>query len=156
MDTVRLFVYGSLMSGQCNERVLLPWRRSYSPATVRGWLHLRPDGYPALRLATHGAVGTRRYLADAALDQAPAPEQGPEVPGEVVVLARPQEALSRLDDFEGFVPGQESEYRRVSLSLSGKVCWTYVGPPVIDWPEIEKWPPAWFQAPPEPYQGSVG
>ena len=155
METVRLFVYGSLMRHQCNEEVLVRWRQACVPASVRGWLHLRPDGYPALRLVTFGCLGSRDYLKDAALPEGPEPDQGPEVPGELVTLSQPGEALRILDDFEGYVPGAESEYRRVSLRVAGQPCWTYIGPEVMDWPLIESWPPPWFEAPPAPYQGSV-
>lgn len=158
MADFKLFVYGSLKTGECNEAELRPWLGKVVPATTRGTMALRPDGYPALSLGQYGVLGTTDYLQDTQLGQAPVPDSGHLIRGQLMWLNSPLEAIPRLDEFEGFYPGGPSEYLRVSLSVETEngvePCWTYIGayPPPEQWPRIESWPPPWFEGPPEPYQ----
>lgn len=157
-DYLKLFVYGSLKTGECNEAELAPWLERLVPAQTRGTMRLRPDGYPALELSEYGDIGTLNYGLDLRLDRAPQPSTGNLVPGQLMWLRRGVEALPRLDDFEGFWPGHPCEYLRVAICVETKTglqaCWTYVGagPSRPEWPIIEHWPPKWFEGPPEPYE----
>ncbi|MFI9010482.1 gamma-glutamylcyclotransferase [Actinosynnema sp. NPDC053489] len=95
----RVFVYGTLQPGMpawpLVERFV-----SGGPAraSLPGTLHDTGRGYPAFRPGGAGAV-----------------------PGYVLRVERPEEALPALDEYEG------DEYRRVRVTLAdGQVCWTYV------------------------------
>lgn len=157
-EILNLFVYGSLKLGECNERMLKKWVVSSSPATTRGFMHLRPDRYPALFLPTHGPLGTPDYQADLTLSRAPLSEQGHEVVGQLLQLESGCEMLRRLDEFEGYFPGRRSEYLRVAVSVEtpegAKPCWTYTGveAPPSEWPLISQWPPKDLAMTPDPYR----
>lgn len=95
----RLFVYGTLRPDASEWRRLAPFARAApTRATLPGVLYDTGLGYPALRL-----------------------DPGPGVPGWVVDLAQPAEALAEMDAYEG------AEYRRVRVALpGGTISWTYV------------------------------
>ena len=97
-------------------------------------MRLRPDGYPSLTLEDSGTVQ-----------------------GFVVTLDPGSEALPVLDEFEGYYPGQLSEYHRVAITVAtslGQVsCWVYVtgDENPSHWPLIKVWPPTPQSANPAPY-----
>lgn len=96
----RLFAYGTLQPGQSAWGLVEPLTSgSPEPARASGTLHDTGLGYPALRPG--GGVAN--------------------VPGHVLRLTSPEEALPVLDEYEG------DEYRRVRVTLpDGRVCWTYL------------------------------
>lgn len=154
---LRLFVYGSLKVGECNAHVITRWLQDWQEASTCGEMRLRPDGYPALYLSDHSSLGTSDYDSDLALDQAPESSVGHSIQGQVLTLAPGAEALAALDSFEGYFPGQASEYLRVAILVDtpgGRLaCWTYtgVGRANPHWPSLESWPPPGHQQAPEPY-----
>lgn len=155
---LRLFVYGSLKVGECNDFMISPWLERWEEAEIQGEMRLRPDGYPALFLATYGAVGSADYGQDLRLSEAPGCHEGHLIRGQLLYLRDGVEALPKLDYFEGYFPGKRSEYMRVGISVTtndGSVaCWTYtgVGRPVEEWPQLEEWPPPGLVRKPEPYE----
>lgn len=157
---LRLFVYGSLKTGECNASVLSRWVRKAVPGRTPGRMYLRPDGYPALWVPRFCALGTDSYEADAALAPAARAQDGHDwVTGEVLTLETPLEVLPRLDDFEGYFPDRPSEYRRVLVEVSADTgwttAWTYVCPdqgPAADWLPIPCWPPPGARETPAPYR----
>jgi gamma-glutamylcyclotransferase (GGCT)/AIG2-like uncharacterized protein YtfP len=94
----RVFVYGTLRPGGTAWSVAAPWcAEPPEPAQLPGTLYDTGLGWPALRLS-----GTNR------------------VPGWLLRLRTPADALAALDDYEG------KEYRRVRVALAdGCICWTY-------------------------------
>lgn len=93
----RLFVYGTLAPGQRAWPLVRPFTASATRTWLPGALYDTGLGYPALRL-----------------------EDGPGVPGWVLRLRSPRNALPVLDDYEG------EDYQRVRVTLpDGEVCWTY-------------------------------
>lgn len=157
MNSLYLFVYGSLKLGECNDHMLRHWVVSSVPAWTPGQMRLRPDHYPALFLKGHGRIGTSDYRKDLTLDRAAVCQSEGKVNGELLQLSDGEAALSQLDVFEGFFPHGESEYLRVALTVQTdggpRVCWTYtgVGEPPSDWLEIEEWPPPNGVRKPDPY-----
>ncbi|HZG56089.1 gamma-glutamylcyclotransferase [Paenibacillus sp.] len=106
----RVFVYGSLMKGQGNHRIVKRYVRSVSPATMRGWM-FNTGYYPAV--ATGG--GTVR--------------------GQVLELDPPERAYAAMDILEGFEgPGHPKNlYERIETTVrlaSGEdvECCAYVAP----------------------------
>ncbi|MEU5694880.1 gamma-glutamylcyclotransferase family protein [Actinosynnema sp. NPDC020468] len=95
----RLFVYGTLQPGLSAWDVVAPFVVDEpTAARLPGLLLDSGRGYPALR-----------------------PGTGPGVPGHVLRLESPEDALPVLDEYEG------DEYRRVRVTLpDGRVCWTYL------------------------------
>ena len=158
---LRLFVYGSLKVGECNDFMLRHWVERWEEAEIRGEMRLRPDHYPALFLPIHGRLGTGDYDSDLELQAAPECSDGHPIRGQLLYLRDGTTALPILDRFEGFFPGSRSEYLRVAVSVvteSGPVaCWTYtgVGRPVEEWPRLEEWPPPGLVMKPEPYEHGV-
>lgn len=156
-DQLKLFVYGSLKLGECNQHVIKPWVVEWEKASTFGEMRLRPDHYPALFLPDYGTLGTSDYPRDLLLDEAPELTEGTLIRGQLLTLQQGETALQRLDEFEGFFPGGRSEYLRVSLSVnteSGpKACWTYTGAgkSPSKWPILESWPPPGLNKAPEPY-----
>lgn len=154
----RLFVYGSLKIGECNDFMLRHWVERREEARTCGEMRLRPDRYPALFLPTYGNLGTLDYAGDLQLDEAPECREGHPIKGQLLYLREGLEALPVLDRFEGYFPGSRSEYLRVAVSVltdSGpRACWTYtgVGRPVEEWPRLEEWPPPGLVMKPEPYE----
>lgn len=155
---LRLFVYGSLKVGECNDFMLRHWVERWEEAEIRGEMRLRPDRYPALFLSAFGALGSSDYGSDLELQDAPECVDGHPIRGQLLYLREGTEALPVLDRFEGYFPTSRSEYLRVAVSVqtdSGPVaCWTYtgVGRPVEDWPRLEEWPPPGLVMRPEPYE----
>ena len=155
---MHLFVYGSLKQGECNFHQVSRWVRSVRPARAPGQLYLRPDGYPALCLGSERwlEVGTRDHAHDVSRCAGSTTRVEGSVPGQLLELDQPEVALVLLDWFEGYQPGELSEYWRVLLPIyPDRLAWTYVCRPeqVSDWPAIESWPPPGASTP-GPYQGS--
>nr|WP_269321642.1 gamma-glutamylcyclotransferase [Saccharothrix sp. NRRL B-16314] len=101
----RLFAYGTLQPGMGAWHLMAPFvTGDPEPAALPGTLHDTGRGYPALR-----------------------PGDGPGVPGHVLRLEHPEDALPVLDEYEG------DQYRRVRVTLpDGQVCWTYVWTADVD------------------------
>jgi gamma-glutamylcyclotransferase (GGCT)/AIG2-like uncharacterized protein YtfP len=114
-----VFVYGTLMPGQCRWPLLSPFAGSWQPATATGQLWDTGRGYPAACFDSGG---------------------GP-VPGVLVTLAEgvAGAALRRLDEIEG----EGSLYRRVEISTSGGPALSYewLGPTYGLRPLAGGWPP---------------
>lgn len=155
---LRLFVYGSLKMGECNDFVLKRWVEHFEEARTQGEMRLRPDRYPSLFLPTYGELGSVEYARDVGLESAPACRQGHLVKGQLLYLREGREALPVLDHFEGYFPGGRSEYLRVAVSVETRdglvPCWTYtgVGRPVPGWPLLQEWPPPGMEREPEPFE----
>lgn len=160
-DELKLFVYGSLKLGECNDDVLSAWVVEALPATIEGQMYLRPDGYPALWLKGGYPLGTSDYGADLERCAQPVSQGGGEVQGQLLRLREGARMLERLDEFEGYYPGQSSEYLRllVSVATPDGPCsaWTYACPeggPRPRWVSIDEWPlpgsekPAPYRVPP--------
>jgi gamma-glutamylcyclotransferase (GGCT)/AIG2-like uncharacterized protein YtfP len=129
METARLFVYGTLMPGEENWHLLSPLAASdpTEPATAPGVLYRTPYGWPAAVLddAAHTAV-----------------------PGLIVTLRDPAQALPVLDEFEG--TGRGLFERRVTTTSAGP-CWAYHWPgPTGGFQAITSW-----AAPPVPLLGNA-
>ena len=156
-DLLFLFVYGSLKLGECNDQMVKPWVLSSCLARTQGFMHLRPDRYPALFLPQCGVLGSMDYRRDLKLANAPRCESGEIVMGQLLELRAGVENLIRLDEFEGYFPEHQSEYLRVAISVEtarGWVpCWTYTGveAPPSEWPLISEWPPEGVNLEPDPY-----
>lgn len=99
---MRIFVYGTLRRGGPAE-ALLRGCRWLGPAEVTGTLYDVGGRYPALVL--EGATPVR---------------------GEV--WSGPDEALERLDEYEGV---EEGLFRRVVVEIGGEPCWAYVAGPAL-------------------------
>jgi gamma-glutamylcyclotransferase (GGCT)/AIG2-like uncharacterized protein YtfP len=141
---LRVFVYGTLQSGQRNHQRYCQGVISIEPATVRGRLYDLPQGYPMLAIPGEGlAVGTREAAADVALQQqlarhssddasdaqAPDDDDWQSIHGEILSFDDAEIRLPLLDELEGFHPGGPSLYVRVLVrSQQGEVVWTYVAP----------------------------
>jgi gamma-glutamylcyclotransferase (GGCT)/AIG2-like uncharacterized protein YtfP len=154
---LKLFVYGSLKLGECNQHVVAPWVENWLPAATTGEMRLRPDQYPALFLPNPGKLGTSDYEADIRLSEAPVLLDGDRVEGQLLFLREGVRCLGALDVFEGYFPGRRSEYLRVALSVETdhgfQPCWTYTGSgkPPDRWPVLRTWPPPGLVKSPEPY-----
>lgn len=90
----RLFVYGTLMRGQANARLLAGAPLVGPARTVAGYRLLLLQGYPAL-VPVRGVSGSTA------------------VPGEIYLVGEAQ--LARLDEFEG----HPTLFRRQDLALAG-------------------------------------
>ena len=95
----RIFVYGTLQPGMAAWGLVEPFVTGEPVrSSLPGTLHDTGRGYPAFR-----------------------PGDGGGVPGYVLRLERPEDALPVLDEYEG------DEYRRIRVTLpDGQVCWTYL------------------------------
>jgi gamma-glutamylcyclotransferase (GGCT)/AIG2-like uncharacterized protein YtfP len=62
----RLFVYGSLRTGQTARGLVEPYVREWSPATVRGSMYAFSSGYPGVVLEATGGIvmGELLWLRD--------------------------------------------------------------------------------------------
>lgn len=79
MDFVKVFVYGTLMTGMENHHIVVPFIADVQPAITKGLLyHLPMVGYPAMI----DGSGT--------------------VKGELLVLSNATVALSKLDELEDY------------------------------------------------------
>jgi gamma-glutamylcyclotransferase (GGCT)/AIG2-like uncharacterized protein YtfP len=93
-----LFVYGTLQPGASAWHLMEPHVVESEETHLPGTLFDTGQGYPALR-----------------------PGAGLGVPGFVLRLKSPEEALPLLDEYEG------EDYRRVRVVLpDGRIAWTYL------------------------------
>lgn len=156
--TLKLFAYGSLKVGECNDVVVRPFLKKWVEAEIDGVMRLRRDGYPALFLSGFGALGSLDYPSDLNISEAPEPEGGGVIRGQLLFLDQGERALEILDEFEGYFPSRDSEYLRAAISVRTKegpvACWTYtgVGAPPSTWRSIEEWPPPGSRRSPDPYR----
>lgn len=110
METINIFVYGTLRQGGHNHRLIAEYVQSAHKATVKGMLFHLPYGYPAM-VDGRGTVH-----------------------GEVFELSDPETALAILDQLEGYRgPGQPNHYERITVTAidaDGEkyTCYTYVYP----------------------------
>lgn len=110
------FVYGTLLRGERNHRLLAGRTRSWTPAVLPGALLFRGPGFPF-------AVA--------------APAAAEEVRGEVVEIAAAMydAVLADLDRLESYAPGDPANrYERVSRAVRGELgetqAWVYLAGPV--------------------------
>ena len=96
----RLFVYGSLRTGESARALVEPYVRDCEPATVRGAMFALAAGYPGVVLDAGGSI----------------------IRGELIGLRDLAEALRVLDDYEG------SDYERVMVEAEhvGGPSWAWV------------------------------
>ena len=105
-DSSLLFVYGTLMSGQCRHHHIQNYVDFLGERSVQGTLvHL--GAYPGLLLEGHGRVF-----------------------GELYSVVDPDKLWPLLDGVEG------SEYERKLVDVGGAMAWTYVLAQTGDWPVI--------------------
>lgn len=104
--TPRLFVYGTLLPGETRWRVLAPLvsPNDAGPAAVAGRLYRTPYGWPA-----------------AVFD----PSATTVVPGLIVMLRDPVQALPVLDEIEGTGTGL---FQRRLIVTASQQCWAYHWP----------------------------
>ena len=114
----RVFVYGTLMPGECRWPALRPYAVSWEPATARGRLWDTGRGYPAVRFD----------------------DAGDAVPGILVAVAAESfaDAVTALDRVEG----EGVLYRRVEVATSGglAVAYEWLGPTEALVPLPQGWP----------------
>lgn len=110
------FVYGTLLPGERNHRLLAGRTRSWSPAVLPGTLLFRGPGYP-FAVADPAGTGT--------------------VHGEVVDIAEAMydAVLADLDRLEDYTPSDPANrYERVSRAVRGErgqtEVWVYLAGPV--------------------------
>ena len=158
---MRLFVYGSLKTGECNFNQVQPYFVEARAAKGPGRMLLRPDGYPALVVDSSFIldVGSDDLERDMGRAGDPAPPVEAEVSGQLMLLHSGAEITERLDIFEGYFPGRPSEYLRVLIPVNteeGWECaWVYVAAhPDPAWPAIAQWP--CLPAQPPPYRYELG
>ena len=106
MELTPIFVYGTLMSGRRNRRLLESAVTRCQPATTIGWLfELRGRGYPALVLEP--GVLPARFGAPA------------RVHGELCWTRATERLWQTLDQLEGYRPGDpDSLYIRVETAVT--------------------------------------
>jgi gamma-glutamylcyclotransferase (GGCT)/AIG2-like uncharacterized protein YtfP len=110
------FVYGTLLPGERNHRLLAGRTRSWTPAVLPGALIFRGPGYP-FAVADPAGAGV--------------------VHGEVVDIAEAMydAVLADLDRLEDYTPGDPANrYERVSRAVRGErgqtEAWVYLAGPV--------------------------
>jgi hypothetical protein len=140
-----LFVYGSLKPGESGHGLFCAEVRSVR-ARVRGALFEAPEGYPVLFVAEGDvlAEGTENPVEDArrALAHGPASPRAPAehangiplrwIDGFVLRFIDAGRSVPPIDEYEDFVPGIPSPYRRVLIPIAGDppgTAWTYIAPP---------------------------
>ena len=140
---LRLFVYGTLKSGQSRHHLLAERADRIERAQVWGQLYHLPAGYPMLVVPSQSVLATgssdpngdlvvQRHFATRTNDHqrfaaSDGGEWGP-IEGEVISLAEIS-LLPAIDRYEGFAPGGPSLYSRVLVSAWGPSTlpvWTYV------------------------------
>lgn len=95
MPRSQVFVYGTLMTGLSNYRVVAPYAVAAQPATIQGCLYHLPAGYPAV-ISGLGVVH-----------------------GELITLTNLKQALKALDHLEDYHgPGQDNLYNRVLVDVT--------------------------------------
>ena len=146
MEPLRIFVYGTLKSGQSRHRLVGPNVVQLRPATIRGRLYHIAAGYPMLIIAQEDvfAVGSNDLEMDLAAQARHQPAAAhdwitngsessdwSDIQGELIWLTARASLLSRLDRYEGYSPGEHSLFRRVLTTVSSLepiTAWTYVSP----------------------------
>ncbi len=142
---LRLFVYGTLKRGHSAHERLCRGTLGVTPASVCGRLYLHPAGYPVLRVPARNvlAEATADAAADLAAQAAADPTAATRAPGwpliegELLSFGDVAQRLAALDEYEGFVPGGPSLYRRVLVPIDAPgipaarasalvAAWTYV------------------------------
>jgi gamma-glutamylcyclotransferase (GGCT)/AIG2-like uncharacterized protein YtfP len=116
----RLFVYGTLMPGEGRWHLLAPLAAPGVPerAHAPGCLYRTPYGWPAARFD---------------------PAAASTVPGLVVGLRDPGQALPVLDEVEGTGTGLFE--RHLIIAATAGQCWAYHWPgPTGDFQAITSWP----------------
>lgn len=104
MDRVRVFVYGTLLTGYANHALVEDLTESADAGTVAGYRLLDLGAFPGAR-----------------------PASGLGVRGEVLTLRNPAEALKRLDHLEGVPSLYTRERVTVALDDGTEVrAWMYV------------------------------
>lgn len=142
MKEFRLFVYGSLKSGELHHESYCQDADCLGTAWIPGRIYRRPDGYPSLIIAGEQVltVGTGDISQDGAraseLESPPAPltplnEPWQKIAGELLSLRDPKSRIKKIDEFEDFYPGQKSDYLRVLTQVhlddgNTQVAWTYI------------------------------
>ena len=139
---LRLFVYGTLKSGQARHHLLAAQART-EPAQVCGQLYHLPAGYPMLVVPPQSvlATGTSDPHADLVVQNQfatrvenrqglaePFRDEWDAIEGEVIALSEAS-LLKAIDRYEGFAPGEPSLYVRVLVPTWGHStapAWTYV------------------------------
>lgn len=132
MDTINLFVYGTLMSG-FRANYLIPEESSMEKASIEGELYHYMAGFPIVKLSSEGLKeGTLNYDLDLVNQSKAKPKDvsNPSILGELYKIPFSKEILSMLDRYEGFDGSEESLYRRTlvsTITVSGKleVAWVY-------------------------------
>lgn len=111
-----VFVYGTLLPGESNHAVALPYLEETRPGRVRGRLYNVGDLYPALvpDAAAGWVIGDWLRLRKEALP-----------------------LLDALEDYRG--PGEDNEYERIRIEdgEAGLGGWVYVYPDSRGLPAIE-------------------
>jgi gamma-glutamylcyclotransferase (GGCT)/AIG2-like uncharacterized protein YtfP len=163
-DSFWLFVYGSLKTGECNHSRIQSAVKHVEPGRTPGKLLLRTDGYPAMlvqqeRQVRQGTSDADEDLKWAGFEIFTSPEppgNGGLIEGQLLELVPGASMMAELDRFEGFLPGQISDYERalvIVLLDDGRSvgAWVYVcSLPEADWCPIDFWPPPGHPQP-EPY-----
>ena len=140
---LRLFVYGTLKSGQSRHHLLAAQAERVEPAQVWGHLYHLPAGYPMLVVPSQSVLATgtsdphtdlvvQRHFATTSYDYqrfaAPDGDEWAPIEGEVISLSEGT-LLTAIDHYEGFAPGGPSLYARVLVPTWGPStlpAWTYV------------------------------
>ena len=152
MDTplehhLRVFVYGTLMTGQANHDTFAPGIAATARAWTAGRLTTMPEGYPMLFAPLEAVLAHARgpVRIDLATQRAAALPAFTEdsfgsawgmIAGEVLYFADPAAWLPTLDALEDFSPGLPSLYCRVLLPVVARTprgalacaCWAYASP----------------------------
>ena len=140
---MRLFVYGTLKSGQRNHGRFCRGVLLVEPAQVLGRLYQLPVGYPMLVVPVSHVVakGTADYVHDEQLElslcrESFLPSQAvprggdwERIEGEILTFDDAAIRLPKLDRLEQFVPGGECFYDRVLVRPqppANGVVWTYI------------------------------
>ncbi len=146
LGLLRVFVYGTLKSGQHNFVEYCSGFVACEKATLAGRLYLHPSGFPILQIPPTNvlATGTNDPLADLVTQQRIASElptqtdmsvrpggEWAAVRGELFTFRDAFERLPKLDGLEDFHPREKSMYDRVLTVIdsgSRSVAWVYIMP----------------------------
>ena len=142
-DAFLLFVYGTLKRNERAHARFCKGAAFVAPGTVRGVLHLHPDGYPILVVpdADVRALGTPDLVADTSLigladDDLPVaspPGRWRAIRGEIFAFSDPSTSIAAIDEYEGVSASAAATYRRVLLPVAGtplvRRAWGYAAAP---------------------------
>ena len=126
MDSLRLFVYGTLKRGGSNCHPFCRTAKQVDKATVWGRLYCLPDGYPALCIPTGHilARGSPCALTDTCMQNIlPAISRQPTgdwhlIYGEVMTFTDPASVLPPIDALEEFdAYAASNPYERVLVTV---------------------------------------